>query len=240
MELNIPSIAQSYVDQNLPGRRVVAPALRLFDEPLCRAVGKWFERATVNATDPAVRRLYDQFKVETRAQYDAIVEAGIRVEPWIHQDRPQPYATSEELRSSVLETGKLFVYLTADGHGSCAGCRDNHPMREPTEVEVAGVQLCHNDLFRAVHDIFGHVLHGRGHSFAPRGEFKATYNHVQMYSEPVWPVLTGETVAQICWFFYGPHLKGHNDPPPEKRPYPAQKPLPLPPLYLWRYMSLFG
>jgi hypothetical protein len=68
-----------------------------------------------------------------------------------------------------------------------------------------GVELTHNDLFRVVHDVFGHVVFG--YSFGPSGELKATYCQMALLPEVVRPVVFAKQVSQTCWFFFGPHLR---------------------------------
>lgn len=199
--------------------------------PACEELGlriaAAYDRAA-GAPDQATLASYRRFKAENLAQYHAAVRAGIRVVPW--RGRGQPYADSADLREQVHRTGTLAVYLTRDGHGP-GPVKGSHPMREPSPVAVDGIVFTHNDVFRAVHDLFGHVLLGA--SFGPRGEFRATWCHLRMYPPEVHPVLFAEQIGQICWFFYGPHLLGADgrprrpgDPdylPPSRRPYPEQK-----------------
>jgi hypothetical protein len=234
--LSASVIAQSYVDAFLPGRKIHKIDLCEFDENFCREVGAWYDRVPV-VPDPRIDEVYALFGRETRAQYEAICAAGFRIRPWVDQSRPQPYSTSTEMCDSVERTGELFVYLTAKGHGNSPAAPSYHPIRAPSGVEIDGVPFCYNDLFRGVHDFFGHFLHRN--TFGPRGEFRATRDHMQMYSEAVYPVLAAETIAQICWFFHGPHLNGRDDPPPARRPFSEQKPVLFPQEYIKQYLALF-
>ncbi|EWM64815.1 LOW QUALITY PROTEIN: hypothetical protein MCBG_01948, partial [Micromonospora sp. M42] len=94
-------------------------------------------------------------------------EAGIRVLPWTGPG--QPYRDSRDLIARVRATGLLHVFLTRHGHGP-AGADGDHPLRAPAGVRAGGEELLHNDIFRAVHDVFGHVLFGN--TFGPRGYFR--------------------------------------------------------------------
>jgi hypothetical protein len=53
-----------------------------------------------------------------------------------------------------------------------------------------------NDMFRAVHDVFGHAATGRG--FDPHGEEAAWLKHSMMYSPLARRALTTETRGQNC------------------------------------------
>lgn len=257
--IDLPSTAQAYVDRWLGSARSSArgrPIARLAeavvrrDERYCRETAAYYDAAPLFAYDAALQQSYNNFKLQSLRQYQAIVEAGIEVEPWLGDG--QPYANSRQLREHVRRTGKLRLYLTGSGHGP-SGDTDSsdgpgfHPLREPSGVSAEGVELCHNDVYRAVHDIFGHVMFGSG--FGPYGEFLAAFCHLHMYSPDTHPVLFTEHVGQICWFFYGPHLadatgalpgKGEAGyVPPGRRPYPPQKVFAFPTRFLDGFTSMF-
>jgi hypothetical protein len=231
---DLADAAQRYVDRRpwLPGSGRPLDRLRALDPPtdegLCADIADAYEAAPAVSDDPAVPRLYRRLKAESLEQFDAVRSAGIRVLPW--RGEGQPYQTSRHLIEGVTRTGTLHVFLTSAGHGP-AGAPAGHPMAEPSGIVSDGVPLAHNDVFRAVHDVFGHVLPGAG--FGPRGEFRATWSHLQMYSPSTHPVLLAEQIGQICWFFFGPHTRGPDGRrlrpgddgyvPPARRPYPVQK-----------------
>lgn len=228
----LPCLAKRYVDtwavDSGMGGTDIAHLARLWvdlDVGFCARVGDYYDGAARLRYDAALRRGYDRYKEENMRQYQAVLDAGIEVRPW--RGTGQPYRDSRELAERVRGSGTLSVFLTRDGHGG-PGC---HPMRESAGIRVDGVDLTHNDIFRAVHDIFGHVMFG--HSFGPKGELKAAYTHMHMYSAESHPILFTEHVGQICWFFFGPHVRGddgrvlrRHEPgfiDPARRPYPAQK-----------------
>jgi hypothetical protein len=227
-------IARQYVDRRFSGRRRsnvlqcgVVPGR--WDEDFCRRVALWYDREPDLAYGAELSRLYDRFIWETSEQYRTIVDAGIRVAPW---RRPgQPYAGSAQLRAEVRATSTIYVYLTSVGHGDRRSA-PYHPLRKPSGITVDGVEFAANDLFRAVHDVFGHVMHG--YSFSARGEFSATYCHMQMYSTDVHAVLFAEQVTQICWYYYGPHLREGGS-----RRYPDQKILQVPAELLEQFKAMF-
>ncbi|MEV6561666.1 crotonobetainyl-CoA--carnitine CoA-transferase [Nocardia sp. NPDC051756] len=231
MEAELADLAQAYVDRHWPSNRsrIASPASFTldWDEDYCRRVAAYFEQAPRLAYDVSLARRYDRFKRENLQQYRVVVDAGIAVRPWLSAG--QPYRSSAELRASVRTTGELYVYLTSAGHGS-EPADDLHPMLEPSGIVVDGIQLSHNDVFRAVHDVFGHVMSGRG--FSARGEFGAAFCHMGMYSADVHPVLFTEQIAQICWFFFGPHAG--------ERRYPPQKVFEFPGRYLTEFRTLFN
>ncbi|WP_240772240.1 crotonobetainyl-CoA--carnitine CoA-transferase [Nocardia sp. CS682] len=230
MEADLADLAQAYVDRHRPsgGYRIAASATSTldWDEDYCRRVAAYFEQAPRLAYDTALAQRYDRFKRENLQQYRLVVDAGIVVRPWLAAG--QPYRRSAELRASVRKYGELYVYLTSSGHGPVPD-KEFHPMLEPSGIVVDGVEFSHNDVFRVVHDVFGHVLSGRG--FSARGEFGAAFCHMGMYSADVHPVLFTEQIAQICWFFFGPCA--------HQRRYPPQKVFEFPGHYLAEFRKLF-
>jgi hypothetical protein len=94
-----------------------------------------------------------------------------------------------------------------------------------------GTPLVANDIFRAVHDMFGHAQ--SGYEFGPRGELNAFLEHRTMYSPLAREAMTPETMGQNSWVNFGPHLRradgtvparGDADyVRPQDRPYADQK-----------------
>jgi hypothetical protein len=191
----------------------------------CTAVARWYDAAPLDGAGRRERALYERFKLETAEQYESLLAAGIAIRPWLGEG--QPYASSHELRERVPREGALYVYLTSVGHGpehdDKAECVD-HPMLELSPYTVDGVTFTYNDLFRGVHDLFGHVMHAN--TFRIEGELRAVKSHLAMYSTEVAPVVLAESAAQICWYYYGLHLV--DDMPADERPYPPQKVLVMP------------
>jgi hypothetical protein len=60
-----------------------------------------------------------------------------------------------------------------------------------------------NDLFRAVHDAFGHGLEGSG--FRAEGEENAWQAHIRLFTGPARGAITTETRGQNSWLNYGPY-----------------------------------
>jgi hypothetical protein len=245
----LASAADSYLRQWFPQRPALATfaaglSVRL-DSGYCREVAEYYDRAPKLAMDASLHQRYERLKQENTRQYRALLDAGLRVVPWLRPGRP--YRCSADLIEKTRTTGTLYVQLTRDAHGP-APDPDYHPLREPAGVTCGGVQLCHNDILRVVHDIVGHVL--LGNSSDPRAELLATYGHLQLYPPDLLPVLYTEQVGQICWFYFGPHLldragrlPARGDPgylPPRHRPYPVQKFFSFPRPYLDRFLASFS
>jgi hypothetical protein len=157
---------------------------------------------------------YYAFCQELAWQYDAVVRFGqLTVEPWL--DDGQPYDTSDELREDVWGNNHMYFFLTDAGFGEGDQHKD-HPLLRPTGVMVSGKSFCYNDLFRVVHDYFGHCL--QDNTFSASGETRAWLEHLNMFvSEGARKVLSTEAQGQTCWFNFGPHLRREDNSLPKRR-----------------------
>ncbi len=247
MRVDAFAIARRYIEARDFGRHLPTLVELDLETDLCIAVADWFEAAPDFTGEPREQREYADFKEETNRQFEVMLEAGVDVLPWL--DSGQPYSGSKHLQREVSNTGRLYIYLTMNGHGQGGSDPEfvTHPMVSPSHYHVDGVPFLYNDVFRAVHDFFGHVA--RGNSFTARGEFMAAWDHCQMYPDNCHPVLLTESIGQICWFYFGPHLRdpdgllpspgspGYVE--PRDRPYSPQKTTPLPQEFVDAFLSLF-
>lgn len=172
-----------------------------------KAIAQAFEEMPHAPDDPAVKASYDAMAKETRDQYRHIIEkTGLQVEP-IPPGMKDPYAANPRLAAKdVAENNHLWFYPTESGFGtSPQGGIDmaTHPMMQPSGEMLNGKPLLNNDLFRIVHDIFGHLK--EGHGFRAAGEDNAWRSHAAMYSDLARPAMTTETRGQNSWVNFGPH-----------------------------------
>lgn len=172
-----------------------------------------FDVATAQTqAGPDVLADYELFKQELKAQWICFVNtAGLDVIPWTSDG--QPYANSAELVQDVKENRRMFFFRTLDGFGEThlgvgdrQGDKVEHPLLESTGYTTHGHDLVYNDLFRIIHDYFGHCIWG--HTFGPQGETQAWLSHLAMFvSKSARRVLSVETQGQTAWFNYGKHLR---------------------------------
>jgi hypothetical protein len=152
--------------------------------------------------DPQVAAAYAAMIKETSAQYEEILKSGLKVEFIRGAD---PYAASPRLAVlDMIENNHLWVFSTRDGFGSNATFdpKDN-PLLAETKFEISGEKALANDIFRVVHDYFGHAMYGAG--FRADGEENAWRAHSQMYSPQARRAMTTETRGQNSWVNFGPH-----------------------------------
>ena len=95
----------------------------------------------------------------------------------------------------------MKYYPSESGFGSGDKFPDNPMLQKSGEI-INGEDVPANDLFRIVHDYFGHAKEGYG--FGPMGEENAFLQHSGMFSPEARRALTTETRGQNSWVNYGP------------------------------------
>ena len=155
--------------------------------------------------DPAVQSAYDALINETMAQWEAVKRTGLKIE--FNPPGTNPYKSNPRMAmQDIRENNHLWVFPTSEGFGTgaeaAAAMRDN-PMLRPTSEVISGQPVVANDIFRIVHDYFGHYKEGVG--FRAEGEHNAFRIHRDMFTPPAQRALASETRGQNSWVNYGPH-----------------------------------
>lgn len=155
--------------------------------------------------DPQVRAAYQALAQETIAQYQAVVDSGLEVEFIDFAAQGDPYAASPRLMTEdVRENNHMWVFSTRDGFGSDVEFDPiDNPLLAETDFVISGKKALVNDLFRVVHDYFGHVKEGVG--FRADGEENTWRSHSAMFTPMAQRALTTETRGQNSWVNYGPY-----------------------------------
>jgi hypothetical protein len=156
----------------------------------------------------AVKLTYLHFEAETLAQWGDILADGLTVE---FHDGVHNYASSHDMINDVTNNRHLYTYRTNTE-------TDQIPADHPMLRSVAGTDLLLNDVFRAVHDVNGHVA--TGGSFALSGERTAWEHHRNMYSRDALAALWCETRGQSAWTN---RWADHETLPLRYRPFAPQK-----------------
>lgn len=184
-----------------PVRDAVAPgayARVCLDPVLGGAIADAYMSAP--ARDERAFAAYAAFCRETVRQYHFLVGrvefGGLGVA--VRVVDVDPYADAESMVDDVRQR-RLKVFASA-------ATGNPHPYLSDGE----------NDMFRAVHDAFGHAASGRG--FDPHGEEAAWLKHSAMYSLLARRALATETRGQNCALAF--HYRG--------RRFPEQKAVLLP------------
>lgn len=176
------------------------------DEARATRIAEAFEAMEHNPSDPLVKASYDAMIAETLAQWDAIKKTGLKVEFITGDD---PYGNPRNAILDVVENNHLWVYPTSAGFGGSESAdvdiSGNPLLAEVPGEEISGRKVQANDIFRIVHDYFGHIKEGVG--FRADGEENAWRSHAAMYSPLARQAMTTETRGQNSWVNYGPHAE---------------------------------
>lgn len=176
------------------------------------------------SNDRATKAAYDAFMTETLAQYAVIKKYARLTVDVIQVGQDDPYAASPRLAIlDVTRANHLWLYPSMIGFGNenAQFDTDQNPLLQWTDEYIGEQRLCVNDVFRIVHDYFGHVKEGVG--FRASGEENAWRNHAAMYSATALGALTTELRGQNCWANFGPDAEHNRNAPASKTKYAEQK-----------------
>lgn len=168
-------------------------------------IAQVYNEAVHSPNDPEVKAAYAQMIKETLAQYQLIKETGLTIEP-ITEDMVNPYKLTPRLAIlDVIENNHLWFFPTNQGFGSNPDVdMSDNLMLQVTGETLNGRPLLANDIFRIVHDYFGHIKEGVG--FRADGEENAWRSHAAMYSPQARRAITSETRGQNSWLNYSQQL----------------------------------
>lgn len=136
---------------------------------------------------PEVRHIWQQFAREVEAQFVSLLRAGFRFE-FTHDDPVNPETGKPDmlyLYEKLMITGTLPVY-TGDS---------DHPLLGARRFWYDSQYITANDMFRAVHDILGHMVSGAEFNF--RDEVLAYQYHARTFSDTAKVALYCETMGQL-------------------------------------------
>ena len=152
-------------------RRVIADPLRGQRLAAVYMAAPRSEQSAVPAYRAFCRETERQFAFLTRR----VTRGGLGID--VVTSQRDPYPDARAMVRDVVENRRLCVFAS-----SASG--NEHPLLSD---EI-------NDMFRAVHDAFGHASIGRG--FDSHGEEAAWYKHSHMYSPFARRAMTTETRGQ--------------------------------------------
>jgi hypothetical protein len=166
------------------------------DEERSKRIADAYEKQQSNPNDPEVQESYQALVDETIGQYEDILADGYVIEL-----SDTEYKSSSDMISDLRDNKNMRVFSTEEGFGTDGitdADRAANPMLAPTQFkDKNGKPLLVNDVFRFVHDFFGHSKEGNG--FGPVGEENAWDVHSRMYSPLARRAMTTETRGQNSW-----------------------------------------
>jgi hypothetical protein len=149
-----------------------------------RVMPEVLEQARVKSYDDLLEKSYVQLAKEVKSQFDAMPIAMS-----YFRGGEGSYKSSKELFEDIDKRGHMFVYQGGDPHDFLG----------QTDPDTG---LSYNEMFRAVHDYFGHAVHRN--QFGPIGEETAWAAHSQMFSPLARIAMSSETRGQNSLVNYSP------------------------------------
>ena len=190
----VKSIADKYFKGAFGTERPTFEGTRTLDKERAKRISDAFDAMKHSPNDPEVAAAYEALSKETVDQYNAFLDAGYTVEI----NNEEPYANSQEMIDDLRNNKRIKIFSTESGFGETpitAKQRKENPLLATTKFkDVNGEPMLINDLFRAVHDFYGHAE--LGNSFGPLGEENAWNVHSRMFSPLARRAMTSETRGQ--------------------------------------------
>ena len=192
------SIAERYAKNNGIKRETFETITSSnFDKENAVEIAKEYDKMKDDPTNPEVRRSYEKMVEETLSQANEILKDGYTIEV----NNTEPYSSSEDMISDLRDSKNMRIFSTESGFGDnpiTDKQRSENPLLKDSGLkDKNGVPLLNNDVFRFVHDFFGHSE--LGNSFGAIGEENAWLNHATMYSPLARRAMTSETRGQNSW-----------------------------------------
>ena len=174
-----------------------------------------------NPNDPKVKKAYTALIDETMAQYETLRKKGYKFD--FMPESGDIYGNPRNAINDIVQNQRLSVFPTEQGFGgpSANAASQANPLLMKIGEKWNGKTVTANDVFRAVHDVFGHAKHGVG--FRAGGEENAFQAHARMYSPQAMPAVTSETRGQNSWVNFGPMGKFNQSANPLLTEYAEQK-----------------
>ena len=190
----IKGIADKYYKRVFGTERPKFAGTRKLDEARAKRISDAFIAMKNNPSDPKVKASYEALAKETLEQYKDFLDAGFIIEI----NNEEPYANSQEMIDDLRDNNRIKIFSTESGFGSnkiTDKQRKNNPLLKDSGLKDAnGKTLLINDVFRAIHDFYGHAE--LGNSFGPKGEENAWNIHARMFSPLARRAMTTETRGQ--------------------------------------------
>jgi hypothetical protein len=179
------------------------------DVDRAKRIAQAYDEMEHNPTDPVVKEAYQNLINQTVEQYRFLEAAGYKFYLFDESNDPydgNPWNAMRDLRGNKV----MGSFATEAGFGTGNEGLDvsNNPLLQDTGIRWPYGSLdgplkrvLANDLFRAVHDAFGHGLEGAG--FRARGEENAWQAHARLFTGSALAAITSETRGQNSWLNFG-------------------------------------
>lgn len=190
----VTEIANRYFQRVFGKPRPKYYGSKSLDEARAKRISDAFDAMKHDPNNPEVKAAYEALAKETLEQYKEFAAAGYKVEI----NNNEPYANSQEMIDDLRNNKRMKIFSTESGFGDTKITdkqrKENPLLRDSGIKDVNGKPLLINDVFRAIHDFYGHAE--LGNSFGPKGEENAWNVHARMFSPEARKAMTTETRGQ--------------------------------------------
>ena len=194
-----------------------------------RRIAEEYAKMPHDPQNPRVQEAYADLIRQSGDQYNALVEDGYKawfIDPANDPYEGKPWRAMRDLR----ENESMGVFPTEAGFGSGdteLNVADNPLLGDSGLKWPYGSpdgplkRVLWNDVFRYIHDAFGHGIEGAG--FRADGEENAWQAHVRLFDGPAVGAMTSETRGQNSWLNFGPHAEKNKTASVEETVFADQK-----------------
>jgi hypothetical protein len=191
------------------------------DVERAKRIANEYEKMANNPQALPTKKSYDALVDETQAQYEALKKAGYKFE--FMPKSGDPYGNPRNAINDLVQNKHLYVLPTESSFGGTRAkeALKQNPLLQKTGETWDGKPVLANDMFRAVHDVFGHAQRGVG--FRAGGEENAFQLHSRMFSPEALPAVASETRGQNSWVNFGPYAELNKTANPINTQYAEQK-----------------
>lgn len=189
------------------------------DPVRAKKIAEAFDKMKDQPNNFKVKKAYDALIEETLGQYEAARKAGVKFE--FMPEGQDLYGNPRNAINDIVTNKHMYVFPTESGFGSVTEALAANPLLQRTGEKWNGKNVTANDVFRAVHDYFGHAKKGVG--FRATGEENAWQSHARMYSPTARPAATSETRGQNSYVNFGKYGKQNQSASPLDTIYADQK-----------------
>lgn len=190
----VAKIADRYFQRVFGKPRPKYYGSKVLDEARAKRISDAFDAMKHDPNNPEVKAAYEALAKETLEQYKEFAQEGYKVEI----NNNEPYANSQEMIDDLRNNKRMKIFSTESGFGDSKITdqqrAENPLLRDSGIKDVNGKPLLINDVFRAIHDFYGHAE--LGNSFGPKGEENAWNVHARMFSPEARKAMTTETRGQ--------------------------------------------
>ena len=159
-------------------------------------IARAYDDAEATSNSKEVEESYQALEDETIEQYNFIIGKGLKVDKW--SGKGEPYASSKDMLKDLKDNNHLYFLPNEEAFGSEGNKTENRKGLKKTDIFLKdGYQMTLSEVFRVVHDYFGHGI--LGNQFGAIGEENATLQHLDLYSKKALPAVIFQTRGQNSW-----------------------------------------